>query len=267
MIFRWTFVTALAAALLAHAALALAAPDPAPSLQEIEKQATARWDTVNSLTASVNAQASIAACFPKVPLEGTLSGTGPLIYLRKDGKEYGRIDLAADLAQGARVGKVMALMNPARAFFESDLLGYVHSDEAQPPVPEKGAAAPGGRSLFQALTTHFALVSRGRQTLGDKPVYVIEGRPKDAAGAGPLAMLRLFLDPDLGMLVKAIGFDGQGGVLGVLVISGIHLNAPVSPNQFAGAPSPPKTGLADAAASARDGLENLTDQVRERLAR
>ena len=261
---------------LATESASTAANAPAPvaptDLATVEKTLIARWDAVRSLTGAVSGSASIAACFPKVPLQGTVSANGPLVFLRKDGRELARIDLAADLAEGARIGRITALMNATHAFFQAELLGNTQIEEAKPPTPENGGAAPGGRSLFQALHAHLKLTAKGRQTLAGKEVYVIEGHPKDAAGAAPLAAVRLCFDPDTGLVTRAIGFDAQGAVLAALNVSNIRANEPVAVDQFAGAPTTAPSGvaapdLAEMAESARSGLENLTNQVKEKLAR
>ena len=207
--------------------LVQASSDAAPSatsLETVEKQLSAKWDKVNTLTATLRGSMSVNMLFPQLGIEGSFPANGKLIYRRNGAADSVRVELGSDLSQGVPLARFLGVLEGNQAYTETTLLGEVSKDPILPATPENGAAAPGGRSLFRALHAHFSLAVDSTQKLNGKDVYVINGVPKNASEMDPLAQLRLYFDTATGIVLYATGFDKNRVALAVLEITEIRCN-------------------------------------------
>ena len=216
------FLAVCVMALLAQAPSS-AAPS-ATSLEILEKQLSEKWDTVNTLTATLRGSMAVNMLFPELGVEGSFPANGKLVYRRNGSADSVRIELGSDLAQGVPLARFLGVLEGNQAYTETNLLGDVSKDPIVPATPENGATAPGGRGLFRALHAHFSLAAGSPQKVNGKSVFVINAVPKDSTEMTPLALLRICFDPTTGIVLYATGFDKKNVALAVLEVTDIRCN-------------------------------------------
>ncbi|HPO11976.1 MAG TPA: hypothetical protein PLI09_00910 [Candidatus Hydrogenedentes bacterium] len=196
-------------------------------LPEIQTKATAGWAQVNSLTAKTSVWSTMHV--GDNPQEMRASGT--VSFLRDNGQEKYQQQMTLVSKQYSAVPSVRSVYD-GEHLFEWVVTAYPGGCKQVECDLSKGRFWPGGELLFKLLNEQYTVSAKADSTCGNRPVYVLEGTPKQPLSTAPWRKALFSVDQALGLLVRVELCDVNGVPVSVMELSDPHLNAEVNKEQF-----------------------------------
>lgn len=197
-----------------------------PTLDAIKAAAENSWKQVQSFTSDV----SMNFLFPVGTEPLNLTGAGDLNYLRDKDKDKYRLRIVSRVPEPfAMEMKMDVLYDDDTVYSVTEVMGQKSKQQGKPSL-EQNALPPGGISLIEAMEAQMVLTPLADSKVGEDEVFVIEGKPKDAAM--PFSKSIFYIDKGLGIQRKSEIYQ-QDGTIGITVtFSNIQLNSNPSPSLF-----------------------------------
>lgn len=241
----------LMASVLAWFAVAAMAQD---TLEGVEAKVREAWAKNKSVTADVAIEAN-------VPLGQTrllLTGGGTMACLNDGGKEKYRQEVTVKMPEPMKLElKADIIFDGADLYLTTDAFGKKQSEKAKLDLL-KGAVPPGGGMLFDVIKPQMNLSVKPEAQVNGKAAYVLEATPKDTSNKEvPVGNALLYIDKELGMMVKMEVNETTGTKLATVNYAGIKLNPDVPAGLFVYVPpavpqpAPAATAPAQPAAEAK----------------
>lgn len=197
-----------------------------PTLDAIKAATETSWKAVESFTSDV----TMDFLLPVGTQPLSLTGTGSLNYLRVKEKDKYRFKVLAKVPEPfAMEMKMDVLYDDDMVYTVTEVMGQKHKQQGKPSL-EQNALPPGGSDLIAAMETQMVLTPLPDAKVGDSDVFVIEGKPRDAAL--PFSKALFYIDKTLGVQRKSEIFQPDGTVGVTVLFSNIKLNSNPSPNLF-----------------------------------
>lgn len=197
-----------------------------PSLEVIKAAMDIAWKPVQSFTSDV----SMDFLFPvgKEPL--SLNGKGTLNYLRVKDKDKYRLNMVSRVPEPfAMEMKLDVLYDDDTVYTTTEVMGQKSKQKGKPSL-EQNALPPGGSALIEAMDAQMVLTPLADAKVGEFDVFVIEGKPRDAAM--PFSKSIFYIDKGLGIQRKSEIYQ-QDGTIGITVtFTNVQLNSSPSPSLF-----------------------------------
>lgn len=196
-------------------------------LPEIQTKATAGWSQVNSLTAT----SSVWSSMRMGDKTEEMRASGAMSFLRDNGKEKFHQQMTLIDQKYSTIPSVHTLYD-GEHLYEWVMTGFPGGQKQLEYDLTKGQFWPGGALLFGLLHEQFSVSVKADSTCGKRPVYVLEGTPKQPLSTVPWRKALFSVDQALGVLVKVELCDVNGIPVSVMELSELHLNADVKKEQF-----------------------------------
>ncbi len=197
-----------------------------PTIDTIKASAETSWKQVQSFTGDV----TMDFLFPVGTEPLNLTGVGTLNYLRDKDKDKYRFKVVTKVPEPfAMEMKMDVLYDDDKVYTVTEVMGQKSKQEGKPSL-EQNALPPGGSSLIEAMEAQMALTPLADAKVGEHDVFVIEGKPLEAAL--PFSKAIFYIDKGLGIQRKSEIYQ-QDGTLGItMTFSNIQLNSNPSPSLF-----------------------------------
>ena len=205
------------------------------TLESVQRELAEKWSGVQSFSATMRVKADVA----RSGISAKTDLTGPIVLERTDdGRARYRSELEGKV-KGGPFGilrfrlRMLTVSDGETVYAESRIRNKVSVLKTRPQQKPDSSPGGGGERLEAARQKHdLRLLPSG--TLGGRPVYVIEGRPKaDAASEMPeVARVLMYFDRETGIQLHIAALDKKDKPLTELSFTDVRLNPAVSPSIF-----------------------------------
>ncbi len=204
------------------------------TVESIEKDILAKWDKVTSMSAIIAGSGDVKV-MPESPTALHLIGSGSLDLLKKDGKNFSRIELGAGLIpQSKPIARVLAGSDGTAAYVETEIFGKVESKTVdQLPI------SADAKGLLGLMNQHLSLAAMPSEKVNDQDAYVLIGELKSPEKDIPVSKLLLYFAKETGIILKVVALNLQGQPMITLAVQDLKLNQPIPEEKFRYTPPAP----------------------------
>lgn len=194
-----------------------------PTLEQIEKDLTKKWEKVESLSSKMKMVGDMQGM--------TMKAEGTMEYMKKDDKELLRVEMEMTMnsPQGEQKMPSTSISDGEFVYTLTEMMGQ------QMAMKQKISAmngAAGGAQMFEQLREQFELKALSSETVDGKDVYVLEGTSKQQSMQNPFKKARFYFATDTGMFLKMSGFDDTGKEVMTMSYSDVKVNPKLDPERF-----------------------------------
>jgi len=198
------------------------------SIEEIEKNLTAQWDKLESLSGVYE----LTASFKLKPEQTTpmkLVGGGTVDYAKVGGAPRYKGFLWAGFSPTGRLLQAQALYDGQAGYYEA--LAPLFKLNASGKATMADIVQPGGKPLFDAMRKHLAnITALGEEQVGGVDCFAIKAAPKDAKS--PVASVVACFAKATGMLHRITLFDAAGTQMAVVLMKDVKVNGGIAAETF-----------------------------------
>jgi outer membrane lipoprotein-sorting protein len=197
-----------------------------PSLDTIKASVESAWKAVESFSADV----MMDFLYPVGAEPLALTGNGTMDYLRVKDKDKYRFKVITKVPEPfAMEMKLDVLYTDDTVYTTAEVMGQKHKQQGKPSL-EQNALPPGGLALIEAMEAQMVLTPQPDASVGEHPVFVIEGKPREATL--PFSKALFYIDKGLGIQRKSEIYQQDGTVGVTMTFDNIRLNSNPSSSLF-----------------------------------
>jgi outer membrane lipoprotein-sorting protein len=202
------------------------------TVESIEKAVTDAWNRLNSMSATLAANAEFKLK-PENPAPMKAMGGGTVNYLKKGETPLYALEGWAGLSEQAKLAQARCVHDGQQLHVDTLVFGKVESETPA------NAITPGGKALFDFLRENLNLAAKPAEKLNDKEAYVIEGALKQPDEKIPMASILIYFDKATGIPLKVASLDKQGMPSATITVNDIKVNPPLAEDLFKYVPLAP----------------------------